>query len=329
MRSDQDVISIIVPIYNSEKTLERCVESILCQTYPYLEIILVDDGSEDGSIAICEDFCKKDARIKVVHQTNGGVSSARNNGLRHASGKYVQFVDSDDKIAPHMCEKLVERQKATEADLIICGYLLVKDNIEENIYASDTVFHGKEEWKKEFPEYLIKFLIHSPWNKLYLREKITNTFDEKYSLGEDLIFNICYLEKCQCVAGVQDILYYYIIVEMEERRNRTDTAELLHSTLKDYIDNKLDSDSVSLKTANMIYINDRLYRLGLLSREKNGLQKIRSFCKDDIFRCAVSENKKDSLKCCITYICLKYHVYIVLYLYFRMKKGVKGKWHLQ
>ena len=92
----RDIISVIIPVYNVEKYLRRCIESVLCQTYRNLEVLLINDGSQDNSINICEEFQKKDQRIKIIQKENGGVSSARNMGLRALSGNYVTFIDSDD-----------------------------------------------------------------------------------------------------------------------------------------------------------------------------------------------------------------------------------------
>lgn len=315
----QDVISIIVPIYNSAATLDRCIKSILCQTYPYLEIILVNDGSKDSSKDICQKYMDRDSRIKVINQANAGVSAARNNGLNHATGKYIQFVDSDDKIAANMCEKLVERQKDTNADVVICGYVLVKNNIEKEICATDTLFTEVRSFSKEFPEYLSRFLIHSPCNKLYLRDRIAGRFDKAYSLGEDLVFNIQFLDTCQKIVGLADALYYYIITESDNKKERADSAESLYYVLKNFIDNRFDKDESSLKAARLVYVNDRLYNIHLLSLEENGIQKIKDFCENAVFKEIAWKSKKDSVKCYMTYLGLKYHLYIIFYLYFKIK----------
>ena len=116
------MISIIVPIYNVEKYLPQCLDSLISQTYRDIEIILVDDGSPDKCPEICDAYAKKDARIKVVHQINGGVSSARNTGLKASRGEYIGFVDPDDWVAPEMYEKMMEALADHKADLAICGY---------------------------------------------------------------------------------------------------------------------------------------------------------------------------------------------------------------
>lgn len=119
---DNILLSIIVPVYNAEKYLSRCIESLIIQTHKALEIILIDDGSQDNSSIICDDYKDRDERIKVIHQKNGGVSKARNVGLEYANGEYIAFVDSDDWVEPEMYEKLLQAALDNEADYVKCGF---------------------------------------------------------------------------------------------------------------------------------------------------------------------------------------------------------------
>lgn len=118
-------ISIIVPVYNAESYLERCVESVIAQTWKSWELILIDDGSIDSSGEICDEFSKKDKRIKVLHQKNAGVSAARNQGIRTARGKYIGFVDSDDWIEPNMFEQMLQKAMNTGSDVVMCDAITV------------------------------------------------------------------------------------------------------------------------------------------------------------------------------------------------------------
>lgn len=118
-----DTVSIIVPIYNKEKYLEKCLDSILGQTYRDLEIILVDDGSTDNSLAICQRYAEKDLRIKIYHKSNGGVSSARNLGLEKSTGKYISFVDPDDFIHSEFIEQLETMLVQSDAEIAYCKML--------------------------------------------------------------------------------------------------------------------------------------------------------------------------------------------------------------
>lgn len=122
------LITIIIPVYNTKKYLHNCIESILSQTYHNLEIILIDDGSTDGSEKFVDDYAKSDKRIKVVHQKNMGLSGARNTGLKHATSKYITFVDSDDRIEPNMIENLFNALIDSQADIAICSFKEIYPN---------------------------------------------------------------------------------------------------------------------------------------------------------------------------------------------------------
>ena len=124
-------ISIIVPVYNVEKYLEKCVRSILAQTFTDFELILVDDGSPDSSGAMCDQFAEQDQRVKVIHKENGGLSDARNAGIEIATGEYLGFVDSDDYIADDMYELLYTNIVKEDADLSICGIYDVYEGKEQ------------------------------------------------------------------------------------------------------------------------------------------------------------------------------------------------------
>lgn len=191
-------ISIIVPVYNAEKTLTRCVDSLLEQNYPNIEIILVDDGSKDHSLSLCRDYAEKYDRICVISKLNNGVSSARNAGLNAATGDYVMFCDSDDWVEPDWCETMVNAYKP--GHLVMCGYYCHKE---------DCIFGGGEEntTQKEIPkeDYLLTMQIggFAPWNKLYSREIIEAAkirFPESITLGEDKLFVWRYL--CQLTDGI-------------------------------------------------------------------------------------------------------------------------------
>ena len=126
------MISAIVPAYNVEKYLERCVNSILIQTYENFEIILVDDGSKDQSVEICDKFAQEDNRIKVIHKENGGLSSARNAGMKIAEGKYIVFIDSDDDIEPNMFELMLQAAEENKADFVMTDYIRILKNNKKN-----------------------------------------------------------------------------------------------------------------------------------------------------------------------------------------------------
>lgn len=177
------VFSIIVPVYKTEQYIEKCVTSILNQTYKDFELILIDDGSPDRCPQMCDEYQKLDPRVKVIHKKNGGVSSARNCGLEIASGIFVWFVDSDDYIEPFSLQQLYEAQKEKKADLYVFNT--------QQIYSFHTA-DINQFFEKYYFTYVLGF---GPWNKLYRRKIIQKNhlkFDEQETIGEDLLFNINY-----------------------------------------------------------------------------------------------------------------------------------------
>lgn len=207
------LISVIVPVYKSQNTLERCVRSLLAQTEKDLEIILVDDGSPDGSGELCDRLEKEDGRISVLHKENGGVSSARNKGLEAAKGEYVLFTDSDDYLEETAAEKLLEGIGGD--DIAICGfYHHYRGGKIERI--PDVPGSKGEE---NFLALYGNGFLNMPWNKLYRRE-LCGKFDESLSLGEDLLFNLDYLRRADGISVVKQPLCHYI---------QDDTGESLSS----------------------------------------------------------------------------------------------------
>ena len=197
------MVSIIVPVYKSEETLASCVKSLQEQTETQLEILLVDDGSPDGCPALCDALAREDARIRVIHKENGGVSSARNAGIAKASGEYVLFVDSDDSVEPTMVEKLL--RGIDRADIAICGY-------HHHFCGRDVEKIPRAEGETGAECFLKLYgwgYMNMPWNKLY-RRSLLGRFDESLSLGEDLLFNLDYLRRAEGVTVVSEPLYHYI-----------------------------------------------------------------------------------------------------------------------
>lgn len=203
-----DKISIIVPIYNVESYISKCIESIINQTYENIEIILVDDGSKDTSGHICDKYAEKDNRIKVIHKENGGLSSARNAGLDICSGKYIGFIDGDDWIAHNMYELLISMIKEFNCDIAICGYRETIESKEcftlrklKNVYLDNNSL-----WEEIFGK-----LNNAAWNKLYKKDLIGNLrFPLNIIHGEDLIFNLLYLRKCKNGAINRTECYNYL-----------------------------------------------------------------------------------------------------------------------
>lgn len=204
-------ISIIVPVYNVEKYLSRCVDSILCQTYQNIEVILVDDGATDSSPSICDEYLKKDDRIKVVHKQNGGLSSARNAGLDVATGDFIGFVDSDDFIAEDMYENLVKEISGDKTNVANCMYVRYYNSGETS---PSRVPHTKDE-EIEKIDFLKELLLHtgdvSVCSKLFPKKIVENTRFPEDKLNEDLIFIIEIIEKLDKIKFVGKVGYYYYV----------------------------------------------------------------------------------------------------------------------
>lgn len=198
------MISVIVPVYNVEKYIRQCLDSIIGQTYKDLEIILVDDGSPDSSGAICDEYAEKDSRIKVIHKQNEGQSIARNVGMQTATGDFIGFVDSDDSIDLEMFEKLFSAIDGV--DIAICGHNVVYDaKIETDSKGQEKTLNESELWQEVFGN-----LNNAVWNKLFRRELLANIqFNSNFAHGEDLIFNILYLQKVKAGRLIDEPLYNY------------------------------------------------------------------------------------------------------------------------
>ena len=214
MQENQVKISIIVPVYNALEWLDACVSSVLNQTFQDFELILVDDGSTDGSENLCDRYAAEDGRIKVIHKANGyGAGEARNVGLSEAKGEFVTFLDSDDKMKPWMLERLYMMQKNEDYDLVIGGYVFLqeKDKFGPAFGLDDTVIIGNEKALDYFIRYYPDGLLGYPWNKLYRRQIIVDhglTFPKMRRL-EDGIFNVAYIQHVERLCVIKEAIYEY------------------------------------------------------------------------------------------------------------------------
>lgn len=220
------MISVIVPVYNVEKYLERCIDSILKQTYSDLEILLIDDGSSDNSGKICDEYAKKDNRIKVIHKKNGGISDVRNVGIENAKGDYIGFVDSDDYIADDMFETLYKLSNENNADISIVSFYEMYNG--KLIGVRDDKTLTKMDKQEALKELLIDTNIQSyMWNKLFKKELFDNL---RFPLGknfEDIATVLLIFERANKVVLLQDPKYYYL---------RRDDSIVGHRTNKTYLD---------------------------------------------------------------------------------------------
>jgi glycosyltransferase involved in cell wall biosynthesis len=227
-----NLISIIVPVYNMERYLDRCVSSIVNQTYKNIEIVLVDDGSTDSSPKMCEDYAKNDDRIKVVHKENGGLSDARNAGLKIAIGDYIGYVDSDDWIEPDMYERMVNACIDNDAEMALCRYF--------REYDDKTIDDGTDRVDILDRETLLNIYItdkdgfmvyNSVWSKLFKRELVENVMFPKGQNSEDIMYTTRAMCKLNKAVYIDASLYHYVIDRKDSIMNVAKTERMFKDEL--------------------------------------------------------------------------------------------------
>ena len=202
------MISVIVPVHNAATYLADCIKSVLDQTYPDFELLLIDDGSTDQSGAICDSYAKKDERIKVVHNKNHGVSYTRNAGLALSVGKYIAFCDADDEYKPDYLMALYHAMQSSGADMVICNYSILRGTSEKSVCSRPSGVIGKEEiYRRIFIDNTIGGFV---WNKFFKRDLLQDIrFDENMQICEDTYFVCRFLQKARKVEYVGTPLYLY------------------------------------------------------------------------------------------------------------------------
>lgn len=208
--NQKPLISVIIPIYNVEAYLDKCVVSLIQQTYSHLEIILVDDGSPDSCPQICDDWAKKDSRIKVIHKQNGGLSDARNAGISVATGEWIVFIDSDDWIENDALEKMFQRSQTDQSDVVSCGVKWVKEDdtlINEVTVSQEEVLDTKSAMREIIVDGKLKQHV---WNKLYMRSLVADIPFEKGKYHEDVFWSYQVFGRAKKVSLMMESFYHYI-----------------------------------------------------------------------------------------------------------------------
>ena len=212
MKEMNNKISIIIPVYNAGHRLKKCVESVLSQTYQDIEVILVDDGSTDRSLEICEEFANRDARVIVCHKDNGGAGSARNVGLDKVSGRYLAFVDADDYVEADMYATVIEEMQ--DADVLICNWY------QHNLQEKKRIKCGLCDGSIKNNEYVINLITQSTegiggflWNKIFDCSKLGTLpkFKENLTVYEDMVWVLEILGKAECIRLSPYRGYHYIV----------------------------------------------------------------------------------------------------------------------
>lgn len=287
-------ISFIIPVYNCKRFLPECVSSIRSAELPDYEILLIDDGSTDGSGALCDELAAEFSEIRVVHQANAGVSAARNRGIRESSGELLLFMDADDSIDSKLLSDVLSDPRCTESDLTIFG--LTFDYYKNgNCYRRDSLFYSADEvlnpetWGKHFLALFEKNSLSPVWNKVYRKDILRQynlLFNEGMFLYEDLEFVLRYMQHCDKIWNVPKVIYHYRQAEDEgNSKRRLMRIDHLPPFLQP-IESALNSLLTSNPAVNKEPCQNILQQLYLvLAREKisvSSLAEIRTICKDYI-----------------------------------------------
>jgi len=234
-------VSFIIPVYNGEQRVNRCAESILNQDYPELELILVDDGSRDGSWERMQAIAEKDSRVKLIRKENGGVSSARNRGLAEASGRYIQFADVDDWLPMDATKLLVREMEQNPVELVIGDFYRV---VSMHVSRKGSIARAGLLSRREYADQMMlgpaDLYFGALWNKLYLRdiiERYNIRMDESISYSEDMIFNLEYLLHVNTVAVLKAPVYYYQYTKgslVDQSLNLNSTVKMKRSVIGYY-----------------------------------------------------------------------------------------------
>lgn len=287
-----EIISVVVPVFNVEKYLRKCIDSICSQTYQNLEIILVDDGSTDSSGSLCDTLAKKDSRIKVIHKHNGGLSDARNAGLSIAIGIYICFIDSDDWLEQNILQTAYSRLTQDNTDIAIWSFqknfVNEIEEIQKNIPVTTEDYICSKE-KKDYA-YLANQstldLLGYAWNKLYkksLIEKNCLFFEKGTSLVEDILFNSKMISKVSSISFIKDIGTHYI------QRNRQTLGTKFYP-------NHLELKIQACEARKLILLD---FGMPLISAENalqlNYFNAVKSTCRTICLTTELSTNQKNKL----------------------------------
>ena len=267
-----ELVSIVIPTYNASSTIDRCINSVINQTYKNIEIIIINDGSTDYTEKIVSEYIKKDNRIKLINIKNNGVSNARNTGIKYSQGKYIIFVDSDDYISKSMIEILVKARLKYNT-LAVCNYEIFGKNMEKvedicNDINTD-VLSINDNFYKLFYE---KNALKTPWGKIYDSKIIKDNninFDTDISLGEDFIFNLIYIKFVKKICYIENQLYYYfrdneMSLSQKYYPNMLDIQLRIKKSLLEYVEKEECSD------INKIYLKSLKMLLSAVTNEFHG-----------------------------------------------------------
>lgn len=336
-------LSVIVPVYNTSKYLDRCISSILNQSFNDFELLLIDDGSTDNSGEICDEYAKKDSRIKVVHKHNEGLGLTRNCGLSLAAGKYVYIADSDDYMHTDMFRIMVEYAEKYSADCVSCGYYRAYDD-GRLVKFSDTeeVMVCNESGIKET---IMKRLLaaenkgidkfsQSVWTKLYLRSSLAENNmlfkSERQYLSEDFLFNYEYFSLVSTVVCIPDCLYYYAdnssSITNSYRPTKVEAGCNLYREMAAFDCIKTDPEAKRQLAANVLGLISVQVKLLVASNEKNKMKTLHSVINNTTVAEMASLSSIPEMKFPLSLFCflikhkMKYTLYLLISTFLKLQK---------
>lgn len=319
-------VSVIVPVYNAESYLQRCIDSILNQTYTEFEIILINDGSKDNSGKICDEYAQKDTRIKVIHQKNSGVSKSRNVGLQAASGDYILFVDSDDYISPDMIEKLVQKAVVNKSDIVMCNYCIDKG---DDIFPVFMKYNGAYISSQQVKDGLLYLYytdnhigLYSLCNKLFKKSIYSLNdicFDVSLKRGEDAWFVFQCLKYCDRVDYISDILYFYY------QNDNSIMHTLYDDQYEHWVNNRKrllkENEKLGFEIDNNKFYKDFIYKVLLFCRNKVKLNQneiVKEIFCDEFFLNALKYDSLLPVHIRLINLLIKFRLYKIAILIFKI-----------
>lgn len=333
MDRNKFLLSIIIPIYNAEKYISKCMESIIGQTNDEIEIILINDGSIDKTEAICKSYKEKCKNIIYIYQDNQGVSVARNNGIKHARGKYISFIDIDDEVKDNFIETIIKEIDKEDIELFMWGieYQWINKNLiikmETDKY--DTKEYSIDDFATEISRYLNGYYFNFVWNKLYKRDVIIKNdikFDKRFQRSEDLLFNLEYIKHIDKIKNLRNILYIHKNTNKDSITRTYDSMQYenekviyikIEDTLRalncnnDFNKGNIDKYFINMSFSIISYLVNRDY--GLSYSEKK--QKINEIISDDTFKLVLYENKEKRKLNKLLYLIIKSNSFVLLFMF--------------
>lgn len=326
----EELITIIIPIYNAEKSIEKCVNSIIKQKYRNIEILLINDGSKDKSLDICKILKSRDNRIILIDKENEKVSKTRNRGIQEAKGKYIMFVDSDDYINEDMVKEMAKGIE--EFDICTCNYNYV-DNNKEIVRSKLSSFSTDE--NNRYIEILQRDLLFNPlWNKIYKTKIIKENnikFEPNIQVGEDYLFNIDYMKHIQNANYISDPMYNYVIQynSLSKRfveRSIKEEMKIPRNLKKYYEEQKYNMQYVYNQYIEILKSN--ILNLMVGEKDRNEIKKLIGEYIYEIKKDGIDKEKIDSLLTTenkFLYKALMKNKINYIYKYFKIRNLIKKK----